>query len=173
MVFGQKQSFFLTLDAEAPSAELAMAEAASDQKAEQQPAAEMSLMVAVAAPDNAAFSTEPLVGQPAATQPVVVQSTPPQPTAAQPAVAIAEPVAPATAEPQPVATKEAAAAGSLTTAEAIAAELAAAEAARPAITFSTYAPEKLMAGSGLPTRRRRPGASMKGFRGLASELFKS
>lgn len=172
MVFGQKQSFFLTLDAEAPSAELAMAEAASDQKAEQQPAAEMSLMVAVAAPDNAAFSTEPLVGQPAATQPVVVQSTPPQPTAAQPAVAIAEPVAPATAEPQPVATKEAAA-GSLTTAEAIAAELAAAEAARPAVTFSTYAPEKLMAGSGLPTRRRRPGASMKGFRGLASELFKS
>ena len=172
MVFGQKQSFFLTLDAEAPSAELAMAEAASDQKAEQQPAAEMSLMVAIAAPDNAAFSTEPLVGQPAATQPVVVQSTPPQPTAAQPAVAIAEPVAPATAEPQPVATKEAAA-GSLTTAEAIAAELAAAEAARPAVTFSTYAPEKLMAGSGLPTRRRRPGASMKGFRGLASELFKS
>ena len=172
MVFGQKQSFFLTLDAEAPSAELAMAEAASDQKAEQQPAAEMSLMVAIAAPDNAAFSTEPLVGQPAATQPVVVQPTPPQPTAAQPAVAIAEPVAPATAEPQPVATKEAAA-GSLTTAEAIAAELAAAEAARPAVTFSTYAPEKLMAGSGLPTRRRRPGASMKGFRGLASELFKS
>ena len=30
-----------------------------------------------------------------------------------------------------------------------------------------------MAGTGLPTRRRRPGASMKGFRGLASDLFKS
>ena len=59
-----------------------------------------------------------------------------------------------------------------TTAEAIAAELAESEAARPAITFSTYAPDRLMAGSGLPTRRRRPGASMNVFRGLATDLFK-
>ena len=60
-----------------------------------------------------------------------------------------------------------------TTAEAIAAELADAEAARPAITFSTYAPDRLMVGGGLPTRRRRPGASMQVFRGLATDLFKN
>ena len=47
--------------------------------------------------------------------------------------------------------------GVLTTAEAIAAELAAAEAARPVVTFSTYAPDRLLAGTGLPSRRR-PGA---------------
>ena len=59
-----------------------------------------------------------------------------------------------------------------TTAEAIAAELAESEAARPTITFSTYAPDRLMVGGGLPTRRRRPGASMQVFRGLADDLFK-
>ena len=59
-----------------------------------------------------------------------------------------------------------------TATEAIAAELAESEAASPAITFSTYAPDRLMAGSGLPTRRRRPGASMNMFRGLATDLFK-
>jgi len=61
---------------------------------------------------------------------------------------------------------------SQTTAEAIAAELAESEAARPTITFSTYAPDRLMVGGGLPTRRRRPGASMQVFRGLADDLFK-
>ena len=60
-----------------------------------------------------------------------------------------------------------------TTAEAIATELADLEAARPKIIFSTYAPDQLTAGSGLPTRRRRPGASMKMFRGLAIDLFRN
>ena len=138
MVFGQNQNFFLTLDAEAPNAELAIDEApAAVEEADKQPAPEMSLTVAVA--------------EDVATLPAAVIST-------QEAVAT-ETAAPVTA--------------ALTTAEAIAAELAAAEAARPAVTFSTYAPDRLVAGSGLPTRRRRPGASMKGFRGLASELFKS
>ena len=60
-----------------------------------------------------------------------------------------------------------------TAAEAIAAKLAASEAARPAVTFSTFAPENLAAGAGLPSRRRRPGAAMNGFRSLAADLFKS
>ena len=60
-----------------------------------------------------------------------------------------------------------------TTAEAIAAELAASEAARPAVSFSTFAPENLVAGAGLASRRRRPGAAMNGFRSLAADLFKS
>ena len=138
MVFGQNQNFFLTLDAEAPNAELAIDEApAAVEEADKQPAPEMSLTVAVA--------------EDVATPSAAVISTP-------------EVVATETAVPVTAA---------LTTAEAIAAELAAAEAARPAVTFSTYAPDRLVAGSGLPTRRRRPGASMKSFRGLASDLFKS
>ena len=138
MVFGQNQNFFLTLDAEAPNAELAIDEApAAVEEADKQPAPEMSLTVAVA--------------EDVATPSAAVISTP-------------EAVATETAAPVTAA---------LTTAEAIAAELAAAEAARPAVTFSTYAPDRLVAGSGLPTRRRRPGASMKSFRGLASDLFKS
>lgn len=138
MVFGQNKSFFLTLDAEAPSVELAIDEApAQTAETSDDAAPEMSLTVAVAEE----------LAQPAA-----------QPSAPETAVA---------------ASKSEPAAGSLTTAEAIAAELAAAEAARPVVSFSTYAPDRLMAGTGLPTRRRRPGASMKGFRGLASDLFKS
>ena len=151
MVFGQNQNFFLTLDAEAPNAELAIDEApAAVEEAEPQPSPEMSLTVAfaedVATPSAPVTSTE----EPAA--------------AVTPAVVTTKP---SKVEKAPVA------AASLTTAEAIAAELAAAEAARPAVTFSTYAPDRLVAGSGLPTRRRRPGASMKSFRGLASDLFKS
>ena len=60
-----------------------------------------------------------------------------------------------------------------TTAEAIAAELAAAEAARPPVPLTTFAPDNLMPGNALRQQRRRPGAAMKGFRVLASDLFKS
>ncbi len=60
-----------------------------------------------------------------------------------------------------------------TTAEAIAAELAAAEAARPPVPLTTFAPDNLMPGNALRQQRRRPGASIKGFRSLASDLFKS
>ena len=138
MVFGQNQSFFLTLDAEAPSVELAIDEApAQTAETPDEAAPEMSLTVAVAEE----------LDQPEA-----------------------QPSAPVTTVES---VKSKPAPGSLTTAEAIAAELAAAEAARPVVTFSTYAPDRLLAGTGLPTRRRRPGASMKGFRGLASDLFKS
>ncbi len=61
---------------------------------------------------------------------------------------------------------------SLTTAEAIAAELAAAEAELPVATLSTFAPEALQPGNALRQQRRRPGASLKGFRSMANELFK-
>ena len=60
-----------------------------------------------------------------------------------------------------------------TTAEAIAAELAASEAARPAVPLTTFAPDNLMPGSALRQSRRRPGASMKGFRTIAGDLFKA
>jgi len=62
-------------------------------------------------------------------------------------------------------------AASLTTAEAIAAELAAEQAARPVQTDSTFAPECVTAGGALPMRRRRGGANLAGFRGMASGMF--
>ena len=80
------------------------------------------------------------------------------------------------ADPAPAAVTEATAAtpaGSMTTAEAIAAELAAADAARPAVTYSTYAPTNLSPGSGLRHPKRKPGAALKGFRSIAQDLFKS
>ena len=61
----------------------------------------------------------------------------------------------------------------MTTADAIAAELAAADASRPAVTYTTFAPSNLAPGGGLRQRSRRPGASMKSFRGIAQDLFKS
>ena len=77
-------------------------------------------------------------------------------------------VAPA-AEPQSAPVSENA---TQTTAEAIAAELAAADQSRPAVTMVTFAPENLLPGTGLMARRRKPGASMRGFRSIASDLFK-
>ena len=60
---------------------------------------------------------------------------------------------------------------SQTTAEAIAAELAAEQAARPAKTDATFAPDCVTAGGALPMRRRRAGANIAGFRGMASGMF--
>ena len=91
--------------------------------------------------------------------------------ASEPSV-IAKPSAPEAVE-ETVAKASAQPAAALTTAEAIAAELAAAEAARPAVTYSTFAPSNLMPGSGLRQRSRRPGAALKSFRGIAQDLFKS
>ncbi len=81
----------------------------------------------------------------------------------------------ATEAPTATATREpkTAAAAVQTTAEAIAAELAASQAARPAVSMSTYAPANLMPGTGLQSRKRRPGAGMKGFMTIAGDLFKS
>ena len=98
--------------------------------------------------------------------PAEVSVASPEPSAAsKPSAPAAVSAVKAEASSQPAA--------SLTTAEAIAAELAAAEAARPAVTYSTFAPSNLMPGSGLRQRSRRPGAALKTFRGIAQDLFKS
>ena len=91
--------------------------------------------------------------------------------ASEPSV-VSKPSAPEAVE-ETVAEASAQPAASLTTAEAVAAELAAAEAARPAVTYSTFAPSNLMPGGGLRQRSRRPGAALKSFRGIAQDLFKS
>ena len=92
----------------------------------------------------------------------------PKPTAAAPKAA---PVAKAVAEPKGEDRPQSS--SGMTTAEAIAAELAAADASRPAVTYTTFAPSNLAPGGGLRQRSRRPGASMKSFRGIAQDLFKS
>ena len=63
--------------------------------------------------------------------------------------------------------------GVLTTAEAIAAELAAAQDQAPPVELVTFAPQNLAPGGTLPSRNRRPGASLKGYRGMVEDLFRS
>ena len=143
MVFNSNKGFFLTLDDSAAPATLQLPE-------QEAPASEE-------APVEAAVNAADAGAKP---------ETPSEPSAsANPSAT--EAVSEVKAEPssQPAA--------SLTTAEAIAAELAAAEAARPAVTYSTFAPSNLMPGGGLRQRSRRPGAALKSFRGIAQDLFKS
>ena len=61
----------------------------------------------------------------------------------------------------------------LTTAEAIALELAAEAEKQPAALLVNYAPEHLLAGKNLPSRKRQPGPSLQRYRTMTSELFKS
>ena len=61
----------------------------------------------------------------------------------------------------------------LTTAEAIALELAAEAEQRPAALLVNYAPEHLLAGKNLPSRKRQPGPSLQRYRTMTNELFKS
>ena len=61
----------------------------------------------------------------------------------------------------------------LTTAEAIAQELAAEAAQQPAVLLVNYAPEHLLAGKNLPSRKRQPGPSLQRYRTMTSELFRS
>ena len=143
MVFNSNKGFFLTLDDSAAPATLELPR-------QEAPASEEAPVEAAVVAANADSKPE--------------ASSEPSP-AANPSAT--ETVSEVKAEPssQPAA--------SLTTAEAIAAELAAAEAARPAVTYSTFAPSNLMPGGGLRPRSRRPGAALKSFRGIAQDLFKS
>jgi hypothetical protein len=58
----------------------------------------------------------------------------------------------------------------LTTAEAIAAELRAAQEARPATVEATFAPDCLNPANAVPTRRRRAGANLAGFKAMAASM---
>ena len=94
---------------------------------------------------------------------------------AQVAVA-AEPAKPAQqpAKAPAAAVAQAAAGGQvLTTAEAIAAELRAAQEAKPPASVATFAPEALNPANAVPTRRRRAGANLAGFKQMAAGMFRS
>jgi len=117
--------------------------------------------------DSAEQSSKPPV-QVAPVKQAAAKEAPAQEAPAVQAVAAQGASATKTAAPAPTGSGP-----SLTTAESIAAELAAAEAARPAMTVATFAPDALMPGQPLRPQRRRPGANLKGFKAMASELFKS
>ena len=52
-------------------------------------------------------------------------------------------------------------------------DLATSDAQRPKVSYTTFAPDNLLPGSGLRPRNRRPGAALKDFRGIAQELFRT
>ena len=59
----------------------------------------------------------------------------------------------------------------LTTAESIAQELAESQKLLDVAPQVNFAPKMLLPGQGLPTRKRRPGASLKRYKTMAGELF--
>lgn len=88
-------------------------------------------------------------------------------TSAAATASSAAPGAPSPSAPSPAADP---AAPVLTTAEAIAAELRAAQEAKPAPTLSTFAPDALNPGNGVPQRRRSAGANLAGFKAMAKSM---
>ena len=149
MVFNQDKGFFLTLDQNAETVKLALPEPSD-----------------TSAMDSAAPERAPADASPAEAAPTIsvakVEAVPSTPDTSELTVQTATSTAAATTA-QPV----------MTTAEAIAAELATAEANRPPVSMSTFAPDNLVAGSGLLMKKRRPGAAMQGFRSIAADLFRS
>jgi hypothetical protein len=101
---------------------------------------------------------------------------------AQVAMQEVKPAAPVPTKPQADAAKTAAKPAAeapapsgavLTTAEAIAAELRAAQEAKPPASLSTFAPDCLNPANAVPTRRRRGGANLAGFKAMASGMFRN
>jgi hypothetical protein len=100
---------------------------------------------------------------------VALAAAPAQP-AKQPAAAAAAPVTTAA----PAAAAPAASGGPvLTTAEAIAAELRATQEAKPPASVVTFAPEALNPANAVPTRRRKAGANLAGYKQMAAGMFRS
>ena len=143
MVFNRNKGFFLTLDDSAAPATLALPQ--QEPPETEEAAVEESVVIGSAVATPVAPSQPSAVSKLSATEAVV----------------------------EPKAESSSRTTAALTTAEAIAADLAAAEAARPAVTYSTFAPGNLMPGGGLRQCSRRPGAALKSFRGIAQDLFKS
>ena len=156
MVFNRNKGFFLTLDDAAAPATLEVPQKEASQEKQSTPEPSVATTT-LEAPKPTAAAAAPK----AAPAPVAKAATAPK----------AAPVAKAVAEPKGEDRPQSS--SGMTTAEAIAAELAAADASRPAVTYTTFAPSNLAPGGGLRQRSRRPGASMKSFRGIAQDLFKS
>lgn len=112
-----------------------------------------------AKPAQVALATEPAQpAEPAAAVPIITVAA----ATAAPAAAV-----PATAAPM------ATAGPALTTAEAIAAELRAAQEAKPPASVVTFAPEALNPANAVPTRRRKAGANLAGYKQMAAGMVRS
>ncbi|MCP9774384.1 hypothetical protein [Cyanobium sp. WAJ14-Wanaka] len=74
--------------------------------------------------------------------------------------------------PAPSASPAGSSSSSQTTAEAIAAELRASQEALPPPSNITFAPDCLNPANAVPTRRRKAGANLNGFRDMGKGLFK-
>ena len=110
--------------------------------------------------------------KPAAQKPEAKASQPATPVATAAPVAAAAPVTQTAPGATATAGETALASGPLlTTAEAIAAELRAAQEARPATVQSTFAPDCLNPANAVPTRRRRAGANLAGFKAMAASMI--
>ena len=155
----RKESFFLNLESGNDQSTTVVLTPplgrSADQVPEEQPSAPAELSLTIAADSG----TEAAVSQPLQTASTSAAPTPAVPTPTVPTQAVQATTVPTTAV--------------LTTAEAIAAQLAADQEARPATPMATFAPDYLLPGNGLTQRRRRPGASMKNFRAIAGDLFRS
>jgi hypothetical protein len=155
----RKESFFLNLESGNDQSTTVVLTPplgrSADQVPEEQPSAPAELSLTIAADSG----TEAAVSQPLQTASTSAAPTQAVPTQAVPTQAVQATTVPTTAV--------------LTTAEAIAAQLAADQEARPATPMATFAPDYLLPGNGLTQRRRRPGASMKNFRTIAGDLFRS
>ena len=160
MLFNRKGKFFLNLDGNADRANSDSPEAApqdSDQLSEQTKAPE-SAVAEIAVAESAV--TESAVAEKTVTATAVAEASISSANSSdqqdnRPDSVVAETV-------KPVATLE-----------SITNDLAIAEAQRPALSYTTFAPDNLVPGSGLRPRTRRPGAALKDFRGIAQDLFKS
>lgn len=155
----RKESFFLNLESGNDQSTTVVLTPplgrSADQVPEEQPSAPAELSLTIAADSG----IEAVVSQPLQTASTSAAPTQAVPTQAVPTQAVQATTVPTTAV--------------LTTAEAIAAQLAADQEARPATPMATFAPDYLLPGNGLTQRRRRPGASMKNFRAIAGDLFRS
>ena len=170
MLFNRKGKFFLNLDGNADRANSDSPEAApqdSDQLSEQTKAPESAVAeIAVA---------EIAVAESAVTETAVTETAVAEKTASATAVAEASISSPNSSEQQDNRPDSVVAetVKPVATLESITNDLAIAEAQRPTVSYTTFAPDNLVPGSGLRPRTRRPGAALKDFRGIAQDLFKS
>ncbi|MFU8884045.1 MAG: hypothetical protein ACNA8O_01140 [Cyanobacteriota bacterium] len=144
MLFKRKDSFFLNLNAD-----------------EQAGAA---VQVAMRKPQPAKGKAKPAS---AATEPAGATTATTEPAGATSAATPVFTAAVAAVEPATSGKPQ------LTTAEAIAAELREAQESRPAPSSVTFAPDCLNPANAVPSRRRRPGANLAGFKAMGAEMFSS
>lgn len=160
MLFNRKGRFFLNLDGNADRAKSGSPEAAK--------------------PDSDQVSEQTKASESAVAEPAVSEKT-------MPATAVAEKTVTSTAvdevsSPSPQDSEQqqnnndsavTEKVNAVATLDSLRNDLTIAAAQRPTVSYTTFAPDNLLPGSGLRPRTRRPGAALKDFRSIAQDLFRS